>query len=1025
MNLSIEDFSINFDYIAYSTIYGIESSKACKNFVIALSIVNYSNVLANANTRLFKAPYLYFSSTKVKMLPKDNYYVYKYKDEKTDLVHEIFLYNNKQAAYNYRNSYHIFWYNHSGTDEESKQNFFNELARNVDIPILESWKDYLWEFPHGNTWTNTYYDRDVSARRLLTVRNARFSKQELIEYISKGLADSKIKIDENNNTVTDKINSVTGLDSYLNNYSEILADKIQNSYVPCFTPGKDVYNKRLKDFDDSCYFGGMDLFYAQKCTMQATINTLKTKKSAFIIGEQGSGKTIMSLGVCYASRTHDGFNAVIMCPSHLVNKWQREIERYVPNGKAYIIKNVNDVIRLNPILRDKKKHDNVFMIMSKETAKLDNELRPNVVYSRSKKAFICPHCGEILRSATHYDNYEYNNKPKMTDEDFYKESAKNQECLKCHTKLWTPISANNDKWIKLGSNGWVNENRISVLHTTLSGNTKRSKSDANMLYAIEKYQEDQSEFSQPKYSRYPIAKYIRKYYKGYIDFVIGDELHLYNGDSAQGDAFGQLTSVATKVIGLTGTLLNGYADSLFYLLFRTIPGTMIKEGFYYNSKDAFNKAYGVIKNTYTDEIDGYRTLTRKTTKKLPGVSPLVFTKFLLENAVFVNLSDMLDGLPNYTEYPIKVTMSDELANNYSDAQDKISEAFSKNKKLIGSITKTLSAYPDYPYDFEPVVDPDTNKVIVKPNDISDRNALLPKEQELLNIVEQKHANNEKVLVYYSWTNIIDLDVRLKKILEDHGYHTEVLKASVSAQNREQWIREHTEEADVLLCNPSLVETGLDLLDYTTIVFYEIGYNLFTMRQSSRRSWRLGQTRPISVYYLYYEDTIQEQALSLMASKLQASMAIEGKFSEDGLQALSENEDLLTQIANSIVSGIKYKVNDNCFKQIVTDTYHQQNTSETQAIASNHNDFGDFGDLIDDSVDDVESTEQPVIDIDDNAIVQNIIKEPKKIFRRTKYEIEGKHYDLCYWQKDKINVNNPIAKIINSKENIEELCDCVV
>ena len=31
--------------------------------------------------------------------------------------------------------------------------------------------------------------------------------------------------------------------------------------------------------------------------------------------------------------------------------------------------------------------------------------------------------------------------------------------------------------------------------------------------------------------------------------------------------------------------------------------------------------------------------------------------------------------------------------------------------------------------------------------------------------------------------------------------------------------------NVLICNPSLVETGLNLLDFTTIVFYQLGYNL--------------------------------------------------------------------------------------------------------------------------------------------------------------------------------------------------------
>ena len=85
-----------------------------------------------------------------------------------------------------------------------------------------------------------------------------------------------------------------------------------------------------------------------------------------------------------------------------------------------------------------------------------------------------------------------------------------------------------------------------------------------------------------------------------------------------------------------------------------------------------------------------------------------------------------------------------------------------------------------------------------------------------------------------------------------------------------------------------------------------------MRQASRRSWRLSQTRDIEVYFMFYKETIQEQAMSLMASKLQASMALEGKFSEEGLRAMADNEDLLSQIASSVVEGIKHTVEAEVF-----------------------------------------------------------------------------------------------------------------
>ena len=148
--------------------------------------------------------------------------------------------------------------------------------------------------------------------------------------------------------------------------------------------------------------------------------------------------------------------------------------------------------------------------------------------------------------------------------------------------------------------------------------------------------------------------------------------------------------------------------------------------------------------------------------------------------------------------------------------------------------------------------------------------------------------------------------------------TSVLTSSVAAKDREQWIDEAVKNGcRILICNPSLVETGLDLLAFTNIIFYQMGYNLFTMRQASRRSLRLNQTNNVTVYFLYFKDTIQESVLSLMASKLQASMAIEGKFSKEGLNELTNNDSILTQVANSIVKNIEHKIDEGTFQTELT------------------------------------------------------------------------------------------------------------
>ena len=96
-----------------------------------------------------------------------------------------------------------------------------------------------------------------------------------------------------------------------------------------------------------------------------------------------------------------------------------------------------------------------------------------------------------------------------------------------------------------------------------------------------------------------------------------------------------------------------------------------------------------------------------------------------------------------------------------------------------------------------------------------------------------------------------------------------------------------------------MQTGLDLNAFTTLIFYDTGYKLFTLRQASRRSWRINQTAPrVEVYMFYYRDTMQHKAIKLMASKLAVAGIIEGSFSEEGLAAMSECEDMPPPFASA-------------------------------------------------------------------------------------------------------------------------------
>jgi hypothetical protein len=71
-------------------------------------------------------------------------------------------------------------------------------------------------------------------------------------------------------------------------------------------------------------------------------------------------------------------------------------------------------------------------------------------------------------------------------------------------------------------------------------------------------------------------------------------------------------------------------------------------------------------------------------------------------------------------------------------------------------------------------------------------------------------------------------------------------------------------------------------------------------QGSRRSWRIGQRRPVRVKFLCYEGTMQTACLRLMGKKLLVALTMEGKFAGEGLQNIDEDDDMLSAMARELV-----------------------------------------------------------------------------------------------------------------------------
>jgi len=601
-------------------------------------------------------------------------------------------------------------------------------------------------------------------------------------------------------------------------------------------------------------------FPRQARLIAASSEHLKNNDNLIISAEMGTGKTISGISIAYLitlacqgfkKNPIKPFKTFIMCPSHLVSKWAAEIEvtlgkkdKAVIPYQIVIVKRWDDLAGYHLRALENKTY---FFILSKETAKL----------SYPKRAAF------TIRKAIVVD--ERGNK-----------SLSYQFC--CPDCRQVHDEARHSKW---------------------EPSIPRICDCGSVLRQVDK--------SKPSNTRLSVAEYIKKQFpKGWIDLLFLDELHeLKGGDTGQGNAFGAIASMSKKCVGLTGTLLNGYASSLFYILYRMNPKLM-KETLKLDYRDVerFVELYGAREMVQeAKEINEEGIVTKKgkkiSVRELPRISPYLLT-LLLPFTIFLRLDEMNIELPDYEESVELVEPDKEWLGEYQKYLKELASEVRKNRRVLGALANDAISICDLPFmEFAPQTS--DNKTCYTPPVNED--FVTAKEKRLTKLVRDELSDGRKCLVFATYTNL-GVSKRLETLLGDalQGYSIKCLPSSVEASKREKWIKDNP--CDVLICNPELVKTGLDILEYPTIIFYQTTYNVFTLKQAARRSWRIGQDKNVKVIFMTYDKTSQRKALSLISRKVAAANSLEGRLSLGGDLAGLEEEStsLQMQLAKAIAQG---------------------------------------------------------------------------------------------------------------------------
>jgi hypothetical protein len=664
------------------------------------------------------------------------------------------------------------------------------------------------------------------------------------------------------------------------------------------------------------------LLDTQKHVAIGLARTCRRHGTALIQGEMGVGKTTIALATL---ELMGAYPALVLCPPHLVEKWKREAQEVIPGV------HVRELRRIGKN-GEKGEENDVRRFVQDWNNGLLGKKAIAVVASTSAKLGSGWGGAMAIRYTL----------PQSNDRQPFREAVRRYK--EAREALLELRRRGADRSLLEAQQQVVEACRREALDAAIPypvcpecGHPQTDEKDASIIMDFREFDRKPYKcsnqhpdghpcnaplfsFGKGQFRRWPIADYIVDKATGFFQMLICDEVHEMKAkDSDRGLAFHRLANVTRYKLALTGTFYGGKATSIFWLMHRLRMGNTHRD-FAYNDERRWVQRYGVLEthivnSRYHDGDDdnsddfGVFNATRRRrvfVQERPGVSPAILER-IIETAIFLDLSDLGEALPAYQEELVTIDMSSAgQRSQYQNMEGTLRAMAREDQRLLSLWLQWSLSRPNSGFRDEVVVKEFRNEdgEVVSKKTLLALPAVvngsgLPKEEWLVNFVRAERNAGRKVLIYVRQTGTRDIQPRLVALLRDAGLRAEVLYSSVDSRKREQWLNNRVWNMDALVVNPELVKTGLDLIQFATVVFYEIQYSLYTLWQSMRRVWRLGQTQPVRVVFTAYRDTLEEKAIALMGQKMRAAQLLYGQ-EVGGAIVPDDDGDFLQELARVVL-----------------------------------------------------------------------------------------------------------------------------
>lgn len=179
-------------------------------------------------------------------------------------------------------------------------------------------------------------------------------------------------------------------------------------------------------------------------------------------------------------------------------------------------------------------------------------------------------------------------------------------------------------------------------------------------------------------------------------------------------------------------------------------------------------------------------------------------------------------------------------------------------------------------------------------------------QTLQNLVVPLVNKGHKVLIFSQFTNMLDL---LEDWCELNSINSLRIDGSVDNETRKEQLEEFNKPGDdhnVFLLSTRAAGLGINLVAADTVVIFDSDWNPQVDLQAMDRCYRIGQEKPVIVYRLCCDNTVEHVILTRAANKRKLEQLViqMGKFHT--LRKLALNEGSFLQLSSGMGNKVKNK-----------------------------------------------------------------------------------------------------------------------